>query len=92
VSDLEIDAEAVRAAAQGLRNAASRIQPMAPVDASGCGSGSVIGAVEEFNMWARVTLTTLRSKLESQAQEADAAVTAYEQADAGIAADAGGQP
>ncbi|MDF1479353.1 hypothetical protein PYV02_09695 [Leifsonia sp. H3M29-4] len=92
MTDLQIDVSALRNAAQGLRNSSGHVPTGAPVDAGGCGSSSVIGAVEEFNMWAMVTFTTLASKLESQASAADAAATEFETREAEIAADAGGTP
>jgi hypothetical protein len=92
VTDLQIDVSALRDAAQGLRNAAGLVPTAAPIDASGCGSPAVIGAVEEFNMWAKVTFTTLASKLQDQAASADAAATEFEEREAELAANAGGQP
>ena len=90
MSDLYIDAETVRSAADQLEQAADMLPTGVPVDASGCGSPAVIAAVENFNMWAKVTLMLTAGKLAAQAASADASATEFERIEAEIAANASG--
>lgn len=92
MSSLEIDVEALRGAATGMRGAADLVPLNLPIDASGCGSAQVIAAAEDFNMWAKVSAQILIGKLESSGGSADLAATAFETAESELAAAAGGTP
>lgn len=92
MSDLHIDLETVRNAAAACDTAAGSVPTALPVDASGCGSSAVTSAVDDFNLWAKVTYLMIAGRLRGQADDAYGAATAWEQAEAEIAANAGGQP
>ena len=82
---LQVDVVALRAAANTLRGAADSVPVGSPADAAGCGSSAVTAAVENFNMWARLSGQILAGKLRSGAESADLAATTFEQTEGAIA-------
>ncbi|WP_309617515.1 type VII secretion target [Salinibacterium sp.] len=82
---LQVDVAALRAAANSLRGAADSVPVGTAADASGSGSAAVAAAVENVNMWARLSGQILAGKLRSGADTADLAATTFERTDAAMA-------
>lgn len=90
MSDLQVDVEVIRSVAASLTEASGLVPTTLAADASGCGSPVVLAAIEELNMWAKVSFMTLAGRLTMQANDASGAATLYEQQDADLAAGTGG--
>jgi len=86
---LKVDVEALRAAAGQLRTASEAVPVGIVFDATGSGSARIAQAVESFNMWAKVTGLIRAGELRTSAEDAEAAATAFELAEAELAAQAG---
>jgi hypothetical protein len=86
MGDLEVNAEALRSSASLLRSGADGIPlSAAGVDAGNCGSPIVVGAADEFSLWAALTAQGVVAKLRSAAEVADLAAAAYSEADLALA-------
>ena len=86
---LKVNVEDLRAAASQLRTASDAVPVDTVFDASGSGSARIAQAVESFNMWAKVTGLIIAGELRTSAEDAEAAATAFETAEAALAAQAG---
>jgi len=89
MSSLEIDVPALRTAAGALRTVADSIPRDQVIDLVNSGSAQAAAAAEAFNMWSMVTGALISGRISKLADDADLAATAFETAEAELAAQAG---